>query len=63
METKVRQSNYITILGWMVSELGLSGSALLIYAIIYGFSQNGDDSYTGSRQYYKNHHHFVKNRK
>lgn len=35
METKVRQSNYITILGWMVSELGLSGSALLIYAIIY----------------------------
>ena len=26
METKVRQSNYITILGWMVSELGLSGS-------------------------------------
>lgn len=51
METKVRQSNYITILGWMVSELGLSGSALLIYAIIYGFSQNGDDSYTGSRQY------------
>lgn len=51
METKVRQNNYITILGWMVTELGLNGSALLIYAIIYGFSQNGDDSYTGSRQY------------
>lgn len=51
METKVRQNNYITILGWMVSELKLSGSALLIYAIIYGFSQNGDDVYTGSQQY------------
>lgn len=51
METKVRQSNYITILGWMISDLKLRGNALLTYAIIYGFSQNGDDSYTGSRQY------------
>ena len=51
METKVRQNNYITILGWMVSDLKLRGNALLTYAIIYGFSQNGDDSYTGSRQY------------
>lgn len=51
METKVRQSNYITILGWMVSDLKLRGNALLTYAIIYSFSQNGDDSYTGSRQY------------
>lgn len=51
METKVRQSSYITILGWMVSDLKLRGNALLTYAIIYGFSQNGDDSYTGSRQY------------
>ena len=51
METKVRQSNYITVLGWMVSDLKLRGNALLIYAVIYGFSQNGDDSYTGSRQY------------
>lgn len=51
METKVRQNNYITILGWMVSDLKLRGNALLTYAIIYGFSQNVDDSYTGSRQY------------
>ena len=51
METKVRQSNYITVLGWMVSDLKLRGNALLIYAVIYGFSQNDDDSYTGSRQY------------
>lgn len=51
MVTKVRQNNYITILGWMVSDLKLRGNALLTYAIIYGFSQNGDDSYTGSRQY------------
>ena len=51
METKVRQSNYITILGWMISDLKLKGNALLIYAIIYGFSQTQDLAYTGSRQY------------
>lgn len=51
METKVRQSNYITILGWMISDLKLKGNTLLIYAIIYGFSQTQDLAYTGSRQY------------
>lgn len=51
METKVRQNNYITILGWMISDLKLKGNALLIYAIIYGFSQTQDLAYTGSRQY------------
>lgn len=51
METKVRQYNYITILGWMISDLKLKGNALLVYAIIYGFSQTQDLAYTGSRQY------------
>lgn len=51
METKIRENNYITILGWMVSELGLKGNNLLIYAIVYGFSQSQDMSYSGSRQY------------
>ena len=51
VETKVKQNNYITILGWMISYLKLKGNALLVYAIIYGFSQNEYDSYTGSRQY------------
>ena len=51
METKIREHNYITILGWMVSELGLKGNSLLIYAIIYGFSQSQDMTYSGSRQY------------
>lgn len=31
--------NYIVIESWMVSELGLKGNSLLIYALIYGFSQ------------------------
>ncbi len=29
MVTKVRQNNYITILGWMASDLKLRGNALI----------------------------------
>ena len=34
-------NNYITIQGWMVNELRLSGNDLICYALIYGFTQNG----------------------
>ena len=34
-------SCYITIQGWMVSRLGLRGNELLVYAIVYGFCQDG----------------------
>ena len=33
--------NYILITGWMVNELKLKGSELFVYALIYGFSQDG----------------------
>ena len=45
------EKNYIAIQGWMVSELGLKGNELLIYAIIYGFTQKENQWYTGSRKY------------
>lgn len=35
----------------MTSKLNLKGNALLIYALIYGFSQNEDNYYQGSLQY------------
>ena len=35
----------------MVTELGLKGNSLLIYAIIYGFSQEDGQQSTGSLQY------------
>ena len=35
----------------MVTELGLKGNSLLIYAIIYGFSQEEGQQFTGSLQY------------
>lgn len=49
--THVDGNNYITILGWMVTELELKGNELLIYAIIYGFSQTSSQKYSGSLQY------------
>lgn len=42
---------YLTIQGWMISELGLSGHELILYAIIYGFSQDGFNKFQGSLSY------------
>ena len=47
----VNEENYITIQGWMRTELGLKGNDLLVYALIYGFSQTKDQKFTGSLQY------------
>ena len=35
----------------MVTELGLSGKALLLYALIYGFSQDKSGGYSGRQDY------------
>ena len=48
---KIKNENYITIQGWMRTVLNLSGNDLLVYAIIYQFSQDGDNKFTGSLQY------------
>lgn len=42
---------YISIQGWMVEELKLKGNDLLVYAIIYGFSQDDESEFTGSLSY------------
>ena len=47
----IKSESYINIQGWMVTELNLKGNDLLVYAIIYGFSQNGTSKFTGSLQY------------
>lgn len=47
----IKSTNYLTIQGWMVTELGLKGNELLVYAIIYGFSQDEDQVFSGSRRY------------
>ena len=50
VDTKVNSENYFVVQGWMLSELGLKNNELLVYAIIYGFSQGGN-KFTGSLQY------------
>ena len=47
----ISEGTYITIQGWMRTELKLSGNELIVYAIIYGFSQNKQGKFTGSAQY------------
>ena len=50
-EYEVSSDNYITIKAFMVNELHLSGNELIVYAVIYGFSQVGSSWFTGSRKY------------
>ena len=47
----MKNDNYITILGWMVNELQLSGNELVLYALIYGFSQDGKSKFKGAMKY------------
>ena len=49
--SRISSENYCTIQGWMVTDLGLKGNSLIIYAIINGFSQTEDQAYKGSLQY------------
>jgi len=42
--------NYITIQGWM-RDLGLTGNKLIAYALIYGFSQDGESEFCASLSY------------
>lgn len=51
MTNKVQDKNYVVIQGWMISTLKLKGNELIIYAIIYGFSQTEGQLFTGSLQY------------
>lgn len=49
--TIVQENTYLVIQSWMVTDLQLSGNDLLVYAIIYGFSQDRESRFTGSLQY------------
>lgn len=47
----VKPENYILVCGWMVTELGLKGNELLLYAMIYGFTQDNETEFSGSLTY------------
>lgn len=47
----MKRENYLTIQGFMITDLHLKGNELLIYALIYGFSQDSNSKFTGSLSY------------
>lgn len=50
-ESRIKDENYYQISGFMINRLGLKGVPLSVYAIIYGFTQDGENEFTGSLQY------------
>src|SRR5574343_2902 len=48
----IKNTNFLVIHGWMINELGLdSMNKIAIYAVIYGFSQDGVNLFTGTQSY------------
>ena len=47
----INDKNYFLVSGWMINRLHLRGNELCVYAIIYGFTQDGESWFEGSRQY------------
>ena len=50
-ESKIKDENYFQVSGFMLNRLKLKGIMLEVYAIIYGFSQDGESEFPGSLQY------------
>lgn len=49
-KSRVKDGNYVVLQSFMIKDLSLKGLELIVYAIIYGFSQN-EGRFTGSLQY------------
>ena len=50
-KNKLMRSNFIVIQGWMITDLELKGNKLILFAIIYAFSQDGVHEFAGSLNY------------
>lgn len=51
MNISLNDNNFIAIQGWMRTKLNLKGYELIVYALIYGFSQDGNSKFSGTRRY------------
>ncbi|MBQ7349074.1 MAG: hypothetical protein IJW47_03675 [Clostridia bacterium] len=49
----IKDENYFVVHGWMRTKLNLKGNYLTIYALVYGFSQDGESEFRGSLDYIK----------
>ena len=47
----IKDENYFVVHGWMRTKLNLKGNHLTIYALIYGFSQDGESEFRGTLKY------------
>lgn len=47
----ITDRNYLSIQGFMVRDLHLKGNELLVYALLYGFCQDGENKFNGSLSY------------
>lgn len=47
----MKDSQYISIQGWMGKRLGLRGNDLICFAVIYGFSMDGESQFKGNLVY------------
>lgn len=47
----VKDNNFIAIQGWMRTKLNLKGYELIVYALVYGFSQDENSKFSGTRRY------------
>lgn len=47
----IKNENFYVIHGWMLNELDISGAELQVYAILYGYSQDGESWFKGSATY------------
>ena len=47
----IENDNFITIQGFMVNDLKLKGNELIIFALIFGFSQDAESTFHGSLRY------------
>lgn len=47
----MRKDGYVVVQPWMIQDYGLKGNKLLIYALIWGFSQDEQSCFYGSTRY------------
>ena len=45
----VKDNSYVVIQSFMVNELNLKGNELIVYAVIYGYTQDGEHWFYGTR--------------
>lgn len=47
----MKNEDFILVQGWMINELHLKGNELLVFAIIFGYSKDGEHYFHGSLNY------------